>query len=104
MKKSSKRERKRERKKIELFQVRDEDRIIKQSYSAPTEREAIRAQCKSEGIPQNNISQCPTLRRRRRFHPAKSIDDSAGTTFGGGDAVSKELVVYGFSMPSNQRA
>ncbi|KAF7409992.1 hypothetical protein HZH68_004373 [Vespula germanica] len=30
------------KKKVELFQVRDEDRIIKQSYSAPTEREAIR--------------------------------------------------------------
>lgn len=59
MKKSSKRERER-KKKAELFQVRDEDRIIKQSYSAPTEREAIRVQCKSEGIPQNNISQCPT--------------------------------------------
>lgn len=49
-----------EKRGTELFQVRDEDRIIKQSYSAPTEREAIRVHCKSEGIPQNNISQCPT--------------------------------------------
>lgn len=49
------------KKETELFQVRDEDRIIKQSYSAPTEREAIRgAHCRSGGISQNNISQCPT--------------------------------------------
>jgi len=53
----------REKKAAEVFQVRDEDRIIKQSYSAPAEREAIRARSRVRaGIPQNNISQRPMER------------------------------------------
>lgn len=73
------------KKRAELFQVRDEDRIIKQSYSAPTEREAIRVRSKSEGIPQNNILQCPTDVEATPIRLAKRIDDSTGTTFSGGE-------------------
>jgi len=50
----------REKKAAKVSQVRDEDRIIKQSYSAPAEREAIRARSRVRAaIPQNNISQRP---------------------------------------------
>ena len=38
------------KKEAKLFQVRDEDRIIKQSYSAPTEREAIRVRTASPRV------------------------------------------------------
>lgn len=74
----------------ELRRVRDEDRIIKQSYSAPTEREAIRACCTSpraraRGYSSKQYFAVSNGDRRRRSAFAKSIDDSAATTFGGGD-------------------
>lgn len=92
--KGEKREEEEEKKNTsEVFQVRDEDRIIKQSYSGPAEREAIRAHERSPRIffetifrdrPERGYDSRP-LKVYRRFLDVASA-------------------VYGFSMPSTLKS